>query len=178
MDPISVMQFKDDAYLMDFVATKQLLWRRTEKLDSFLGKAKEFDVIFYVGGFGPMFDIADNEISIKLIREFHEAGKYVVALCHGTAAVVNVKLADGSYFVAGEKVTGFSDSEEVDAKRPFDMPWHLQDALNKASGGHYEKAAQSWASHITDNPDKKLLMGQNPGSAKDLAELLLKKLSA
>jgi hypothetical protein len=55
MDPISVMQFKDDAYLMDFVATKQLLWRKTEKLDNFLGKAKEFDIIFYVGGFGRMF---------------------------------------------------------------------------------------------------------------------------
>jgi hypothetical protein len=57
MDPISVMQFKDDKYLMDFVATKQLLWRRTEKLDKFFGKAKDFDAIFYVGGFGRMFSV-------------------------------------------------------------------------------------------------------------------------
>jgi putative intracellular protease/amidase len=125
-----------------------------------------------------MMDLVDDKNSIKLIREFYEASLYVVAVCHGAAALVNVKLADGSYLIAGERVTGFSDAEEVVANRPQDMPFHLQDALNKSSGGHYEKSSEAWAPHVIVSSTKKLMTGQNPASAKGLAEELLKKLQA
>ena len=61
-----------------------------------------------------MFDIVESAVSIQLIREFHYAGKIVTALCHGAAAVLNVRLADGSLMVEGKRVTGFSNQEEID----------------------------------------------------------------
>jgi len=174
LDPVSVELWKDDVNAMEFKDTQQKLWMETQKLESFVGRAKEFAAILYVGGFGPMFDLVDNDVSTGLIREFHESGKVVVALCHGAAAVLNAKLADGSNFIQGLKVTGFSNQEEIEVDREKDMPFHLETALDKASGGHYEKAEKSWGPHVVVNPSKKLLMGQNPASAQPLAEAVLK----
>jgi len=125
-----------------------------------------------------MFDLVNDETSIKLLREFHDKSKYVVAVCHGSAALINVKLADGTNLIAGEKVTGFSDAEEVIANRPKDMPFHLEDSLNVASNGGYEKAAEAWAPKVLVSSTKKLMTGQNPASAHPLAIELLKKLQA
>jgi len=177
LDPMSVELFKDDAYCMEFAQTKGQLWLETQKLESFLGRATDFAAIFYVGGFGPMFDLVDNLASIKLIREFYDASRYVVALCHGTAALLNVTLADGSHLILRERVTGFSNQEEIDVDREKDMPFHLEDALNQASGGYYEKSGRAWNPHVIVSSTKRLLVGQNPASAKPLAIELLKKLS-
>ncbi|KAN0098252.1 ThiJ/PfpI family protein [Hyaloscypha variabilis] len=176
VDPVSIEQFKGDAYSVEFLNTKQELWEHTEKLETFLGKAKDFAAILYVGGFGPMFDLVDNEVSLKLIREFHEAGRVVSAVCHGSAALVNATLADGTKLIAGEGVTGFSNEEEVIARRPQDMPFSLEDALNEGSGGNYSKAKEPWAPHVVTSAlkTKKLLTGQNPASAKGFGEELLK----
>lgn len=123
-----------------------------------------------------MFDLVNNKVSLQLIREFHKSGRIVSAVCHGSAALVNATLADGTKLIAGEAVTGFSDEEEVIANRPQDMPFSLEDALNKASGGNYEKATAAWAPHVVTSAlkTKKLLTGQNPASAKGFAEELLK----
>jgi len=176
LDPVSVELFKNDDSCVEFANTKSDLWLNTEKLESFLGRANEFTAIFYVGGFGPMFDLVDNPTSISLIREFYDASKIVTFLCHGAAAALNVTLADGTKLIAGEKVTGFSNQEEIDVDREKDMPFHLQTYLDNASGGHYEKAAKAWDPHVVVSGTKKLLMGQNPASAKPLAEALLKKI--
>jgi putative intracellular protease/amidase len=171
VDPISVRLFKDDAYCQEFFKTKTDLWTSTPLLSSFLGRANEFDMIFIVGGFGPMYDLATDETSIQLIREFHDADKIIVALCHGSAALVNVKLADGSYLIAGQPVTGFSDLEEEQAIAnkiaPPGIPFGLQKALNEHSGGLYEKNPEAWSPHvIVASP--KLIFGQNPNSAHPL----------
>jgi putative intracellular protease/amidase len=123
-----------------------------------------------------MFDLVNNKVSLQLIREFHESGRIVSAVCHGSAALVNATLADGTKLIAGEAVTGFSNEEEVIANRPQDMPFSLEDALNNASGGKYEKATAAWAPHVVTSAlkTKKLLTGQNPASAKGFAEELLK----
>jgi hypothetical protein len=188
---------------VDFKNTKESLWMNTEKLDAFTGRAMEFDSIFVVGGFGrrsssislpllfhipqlfichsltnesiAMFDLVENHVSIQLILEFWNAGKIVVGLCHGAAAMLNVRIRDGGLLVEGKKVTGFSNQEEIDVDREKDMPFHLETALNKASGGHYEKSAKAWDPHVT--VDGKLLMGQNPASANPLAKELLKVLT-
>ena len=122
-----------------------------------------------------MYDLATDETSIKLIREFHDADRIIVALCHGVAALVNVKLADGTPLLDGKRVTGFSDEEEEQAYAnniaPPNMPFHLEQALDKASGGKYEKADQAWQSHVISDP--KLLLGQNPASAHDLGIAVL-----
>jgi len=174
-DPVSVELFKNDEVCVEFKNTKEELWMNTEKLDGFSGRAKEFDSIFIVGGFGPMFDLVENHVSIQLILEFWNAGKYVVGLCHGAAALLNVRIRDGGLLVEGKKVTGFSNQEEIDVDREKDMPFHLETALNKASGGHYEKAAKAWDPHVT--VDGNLLMGQNPASANPLAIEVLKVLT-
>lgn len=126
-----------------------------------------------------MYDLATNETSIRLIREFYDAGAIIVALCHGVAALVNVKLADGTPLLDGKRVTGFSDEEEEQAYAneiaPPNMPFHLQQALEKVSGGRYEKANLAWAPHVISSP--KLLLGQNPASAHDLGIALLKVLN-
>jgi putative intracellular protease/amidase len=139
---------------MEFAQTKQKLWLETQKLESFLGRAKDFTAILYVGGFGrrflmilflletqlmvglelAMFDLVDNPVSIKLIREFYEADRIAPAVCHGSAALLNATLADGSRLIAGEAVTGFSNAEEIAVDREKDMPFHLEDALDQASG--------------------------------------------
>ncbi|KAH8657197.1 putative parkinson disease 7 domain-containing protein 1 [Tricladium varicosporioides] len=178
LDPVSVQLFKDDAYCMEFAQTKEKLWTETEKLESFLGRAKEFTAILYVGGFGPMFDLVDNPVSTQLIREFYEADKMVSAVCHGSAALLKATLADGSLLVTGEKITGFSNAEEIAVDRQKDMPFHLETALDNASGGNYEKSEAAWAPHVIVSSTKKLLTGQNPASAQPLAVELLKKLKA
>ncbi|KAF7163928.1 hypothetical protein CNMCM6106_000700 [Aspergillus hiratsukae] len=103
---------KEDPECVAFVKEKSGVWKDTLKLESLLGKSSEFAGIFFVGGHGPMFDLANNATSHALIREFYENGKVVSAVCHGPAALVNVKLSGGSYLVAGQKVTGLSDAEE------------------------------------------------------------------
>lgn len=119
-----------------------------------------------------MYDLATDATTIQLIREFHDADRIIVGLCHGVAAFVNVKLADGSALLAGQRITGFSDEEEKQAyatnRAPPNMPFDLQQALDQASGGKYEKAAEAWAPHVIVAPSKKFLFGQNPASAHPL----------
>jgi putative intracellular protease/amidase len=127
-----------------------------------------------------MYDLATDPNSIQLIREFYDANRIIVALCHGSAALVNVKLADGTSLLTGQRVTGFSDTEEEQAYAnkivPPDMPFSLEKALDKASGGKYEKAAEAWSPHVIVEQSRKLLFGQNPNSAHPLGEELLKVL--
>lgn len=127
-----------------------------------------------------MYDLATDQNCIQLIREFHDANRIIVALCHGSAALVNVKLADGSPILANHRVTGFSNLEEEQAYGnkivPPGMPFSLEDALNKASDGKYEKASEAWSPHVIVEPSRKLLFGQNPNSARPLGEALLKVL--
>jgi putative intracellular protease/amidase len=125
-----------------------------------------------------MFDIASDHDSIALIREFWESGKIVSTVCHGSAALVNAKLSDGTYLVADTPVTGFANSEEDEANFSQYMPFMLETELNKVSGGKYEKAAVNWASYVTVAKEGRLLTGQNPGSARDLAKVILEKLNA
>ncbi|TVY14817.1 Glutamine amidotransferase-like class 1 domain-containing protein 1 [Lachnellula arida] len=173
--------FKDDAYCVEFLNTKQKIWTETEKLENYVGRAKEFAAILYIGGLGPMWDIAENATSIKLIREFYDAGLILATVCHGSIALANVKLDDGSYLIAGEKVTGFSNAEVASYNTNFDeipVPFHLEDALEKSSGGNYEQAAAPWEPKVIVSSTKKLITGENPASAKPLAVELLKLIKA
>jgi putative intracellular protease/amidase len=102
----------------------------------------------------------------------------VSTVCHGTAALVNAKLSNGSYLVADTPVTGFANSEEDEINFTQYMPFMIETEINKITGGKYEKAAVNWASHVTVAKEGRLLTGQNPGSARDLAEVILKKLNA
>ncbi|KAL9087759.1 MAG: hypothetical protein Q9165_006526 [Trypethelium subeluteriae] len=171
LDPASVEMFKDDVSV-NFLNTKQSVWKNTQRLDEFVGKAKEYDAIFYVGGHGPMFDLVDNSTSQQLIREFWEAGKVVSAVCHAPAVFVNVKLSDGSGLLQGKTVTGFSTAEETQVGLMEAVPFLPEDGLNKASGGKYVKAAEPWGEKVV--VDGKLISGQNPASATGVGEAIAK----
>ena len=121
-----------------------------------------------------MFDLAGYETSHALAREFYEAGKVVSAVCHGPAALVNVRLSNGTYLVAGQQVTGISDTEEKILKFSEDMPFLLETDLRK-HGAIYEKAEGPFGIKvITSGGNGKLVTGQNPPSAAVIGESIIR----
>ncbi|KAG4427074.1 hypothetical protein IFR05_017443, partial [Cadophora sp. M221] len=163
---------KGDEVSVKFLKENEKLWKETEKLESFVGRAAEFDAIFFVGGHGPMFDLATSTTSHKIINEFSSQNKVVSAVCHGPAALAYVKTASGSYLLDGHAVTGFSTSEEDAVQLTSVMPFILEDQLNTASGGKYEKAGSDWAANVVVSG--KIITGQNPASASGVGEAILK----
>ena len=172
LDPSSVEMFKDDKASTDFLNTKEAIWKSTEKLSKFVGRAQDFDAIFYVGGHGPMFDLATDQNSLQIIREFYEAGRIVSAVCHGPAVLVNAKLSNGKYLIDGALVTGFSNTEEEAVGLASAMPFSLEDELNKASGGKFVKADKDWGEKVVVAKGGKLITGQNPASAAGVGKAI------
>lgn len=140
----------------------------TVKLDSV--NAADFDTVFYPGGHGPLWDLAESPVSIKLIESFERAGKPIGFVCHAPGALRHVKAVNGEPLVKGRRVTGFSNSEEAAVGLTDVVPFLLEDDF-KALGGHYEKGAD-WQSFVLE--DGLLVTGQNPASSSDVAKALLK----
>ena len=135
-------------------------------------KADGYDAIFYPGGHGPLWDLAEDKHSIALIEAFYKAGKPVAAVCHAPGVLRHAKGADGQPLVKGKKVTGFTNSEEEAVQLTHVVPFLVEDEL-KAKGGIYSKGPD-WASYVMT--DGLLLTGQNPASSQAAAEALLAKL--
>ena len=131
-----------------------------------------FDAIFYPGGHGPLWDLAEDKVSIALIEAFYQAGKPVAAVCHAPGVLRHVRGADGQPLVKGKRVTGFTNSEEEAVQLTDVVPFLVEDVL-KANGGLYSKG-DDWASYVVT--DGLLLTGQNPASSEAVAEALLAKL--
>ncbi|WP_238946731.1 type 1 glutamine amidotransferase domain-containing protein [Seongchinamella unica] len=132
-----------------------------------------FDAVFYPGGHGPLWDLANNADSIGLIERFIAAGKPVAAVCHAPAVLVNARSADGQPLVKGRVVSGFSNSEEAAVGLSEVVPFLLEDKLQDL-GGHYS-AAPDWQPHAV--VDGKLVTGQNPASSEQVADHLLELLN-
>jgi putative intracellular protease/amidase len=128
-----------------------------------------FDAVFYPGGHGPLWDLAEDPVSIALIEKTIAAGKPVAAVCHAPGVLRHVKGADGKPLVAGKSVTGFSNSEEEAVGLTKVVPFLVEDML-QAEGGRYTKAAD-WQPHVAI--DGLLITGQNPASSEPVAEALL-----
>ncbi|SEK17339.1 MULTISPECIES: type 1 glutamine amidotransferase domain-containing protein [unclassified Variovorax] len=153
----------------DAQATAQLA--NTVRLDSV--SQGDFDTVFYPGGHGPLWDLAEDKHSITLIESFIAAGKYVALVCHAPGVLRHVKRYDGKPLVEGKNVTGFTNTEEDAVGLTNVVPFLVEDEL-KAKGGLYSKGAD-WASYVV--ADGLLITGQNPGSSAEAAELLLSKLA-
>ena len=134
-------------------------------------KAADFDTVFYPGGHGPLWDLAEDRVSISLIESFYNANKPVAAVCHAPAVLRNVKY-NGEPIVKGKRVTGFTNSEEEAVQLTRIVPFLVEDEL-KRLGGHYEKAAD-WQSFVIT--DGRLVTGQNPASSTAAAQALLELL--
>jgi putative intracellular protease/amidase len=174
LDPSSIEFSAKDAAAQAFLRDKKAVWEKTAKLSSFTGGrgADEFDAIFYVGGAGPMFDLARDPDSQRLVSEFAAKGKVVGAVCHGPAALAFVKGPDGKPLLDGKQVTGLSNEEEDQGKKTKWMPFPLEDKLREVSGGRYVKAAEPWGVKVV--VDGKIVTGQNPASAQATAEAIVK----
>lgn len=135
--------------------------------------AADYDALFYPGGHGPLWDLAEDRHSIALIEAFHAAGKPVGAVCHAPGVLRHTKGADGLPLVHGKRVTGFSNSEEAAVQLTDIVPFLVEDML-KANGGQYSKAAD-WISYVVS--DGNLLTGQNPASSEATAAAVLARLA-
>ena len=132
----------------------------------------DFDTVFYPGGHGPLWDLAEDKSSIALIESFVAAGKPVAFVCHAPGVLRHVQAADGQPLVKGKKVTGFTNSEEAGVELTDVVPFLVEDEL-KAKGGLYSKGPD-WGSYVVH--DGLLITGQNPASSTAAAELLLAQL--
>lgn len=134
----------------------------------------DFDTVFYPGGHGPLWDLAEDRHSIALIESFLAAGKPVALVCHAPGVLRHVKAPDGKPFVLGKKVTGFTNTEEAAVGLTDVVPFLVEDEL-KAKGATFSKAAD-WAVHVVT--DGLLITGQNPGSSESAAKALLERLDS
>lgn len=121
----------------------------------------DFDMIFYPGGHGPMWDLPDDQNSIRLIESFYNNGKIVSLMCHAPVALKNVKTPDGEWLIKGKRVTAFTNTEEEDAQLTHVVPFLLEDMLIER-GANFQKG-EDWKPFVTR--EGHLITGQNPASA-------------
>ncbi|MDR6093081.1 type 1 glutamine amidotransferase domain-containing protein [Stenotrophomonas sp. SORGH_AS_0321] len=143
----------------------------TVRLDSV--SQADFDTVFYPGGHGPLWDLAEDHDSISLIEAFIEAGKPVALVCHAPGVLRHVKAATGRPLVEGLQVTGFTNTEEEGVGLTQVVPFLVEDEL-KANGGQYSKGPD-WGSYVVR--DGLLITGQNPASSTEAAEVLITQLA-
>ncbi|MBN9928637.1 type 1 glutamine amidotransferase domain-containing protein [Pantoea agglomerans] len=149
----------------------QAVLASTVKLDTVDQAA--FDAVFYPGGHGPLWDLANDKHSISLIEQTLQAGKPVALVCHAPGVLRDVKNADGTPLVKGKKVTGFTNSEEEGVGLTEVVPFLVEDVL-KQNGGLYSRG-DDWQSYTVQ--DGLLITGQNPGSSAETAKVLLASLA-
>lgn len=149
----------------------QALLANTTKLASI--DAGDYDAVFYPGGHGPLWDLTNNSKSISLIENFIASNKPIAAVCHASAAFLNVKDASGEYIVKDKAVTGFSNSEEEAVELSKVVPFLLEDELIKR-GGKYSKG-DDWGVYTLQ--DGLVITGQNPASSALVAKQLLESLA-
>ncbi|MCP2029743.1 putative intracellular protease/amidase [Flavobacterium sp. HSC-32F16] len=133
----------------------------------------KYDAVFVPGGLAPMVDMPENELLKKVIKETYERNAVVGAVCHGPVSLLNVKLSNGTYLVNGKNITSFTDEEEK-GYAIADVPFLLETALTKQGAKFH--AAAVWSAHSI--ADGNLVTGQNPASAKGVAEKMITILEA
>jgi putative intracellular protease/amidase len=142
----------------------------TVKLDTI--EAADFDAIFYPGGHGPLWDLAEDQHSIRLIEQAYAAGKPVAVVCHAPGVLRHVHAPNGEALVKGKPVTGFTNTEEEAVQLTKVVPFLVEDML-KENGGTYSKVAD-WQPYVVTAGN--LITGQNPASSEPAAHELLKQL--
>jgi putative intracellular protease/amidase len=151
--------------------TAQLALSQTVKLADV--KSEDYDTIFYVGGHGPMWDLAESPVSIALLESFYNSGKVIALVCHSPGVLRHVTYK-GEPLVKGKHVTGFTNGEEAEVHLTKVVPFLVEDELMRL-GAIFEKVADWQPFSIVDG---RLVTGQNPASSTSAAQALLKLLGA
>lgn len=172
LDPKSVMPDSQTDATRRFNADReaQAVFANTKKLSDV--RASDFDAVFYPGGHGPLWDLAVDQNSVKLIESFLAQNKPVSAVCHAPIVLMNAKDKSGAYILADRNITGFSNSEEKAVGLTDAVPALVEDMLIKR-GAKYSKAAD-FIAHVCI--DGNLITGQNPASAEPVARQVLSML--
>jgi putative intracellular protease/amidase len=155
-DPINAAFWNDPALRSAIENT-----RKPAEID-----AREYAAIFYAGGHGTMWDLPDDQPLAELASRLYQNGGIVSAVCHGPAGLLNVKLSDGSYLIAGKEVAAFTNEEEKAAGMESVIPFSLADRL--AARGARHVSAPLWQSKVVVSG--RLITGQNPASATGVGE--------
>src|ERR1051326_2473619 len=140
---------------------------KTVRLDGV--RQEDYDTVFYPGGHGPMWDLAEDKHSIKLIESFIAAGKTIAVVCHSTGARRHVRSSDGRPLVEGKEVTGFTNGEEEAVGLTKVVPFLVEDEMLKLGAVFSKKA--DWEPHVVS--DGLLITGQNPHSSGPAANTLM-----
>jgi putative intracellular protease/amidase len=134
---------------------------------------EDYDAVFYPGGHGPLWDLANDQNSVALIETMYASGKPVAAVCHAPAVLCNAVSEDGSPLIEGKNITGFSNTEEDAVQLTDTVPFLLEDEL-KSKGANYTKADDWHPNAITAG---NLITGQNPQSSELVALAVLARIS-
>jgi putative intracellular protease/amidase len=173
IDPASDLPDKQTTAMTRFKKdeTAQKAFANTARLADV--KAEDFDTVFYSGGHGPMWDLAESPVSIALLESFYNSGKPIALVCHSSGALRHVKYK-GEPLVKGKHVTGFTNGEEEDVKLTKVVPFLVEDELLRL-GAIFEKVRNWQPFSITDG---RLITGQNPASSTSAARTLMKQMTA
>lgn len=169
LDPVSNQPDAqtDDTRRFEADADATAALANTVRLDSVA--ADGFDAVFYPGGHGPLWDLAEDKDSARLIESTLRSGKPVTLVCHAPGVLRHTTNADGTPLVQGKKVTGFSNTEEAGVQLTDVVPFLVEDELAKL-GGRYSKS-EDWQPYVVR--DGLLITGQNPASSAPAADALI-----
>jgi putative intracellular protease/amidase len=164
----------DDPVQQEFLADERVAAQLADTRTPADVDPADYDVIFYAGGHGTMWDFPDDTRLATLARDVYEAGGVVAAVCHGPAGLVDVTLSDGTHLVEGRRVSAFTNEEEAAVGLTDVVPFLLQTRLEERGAKH--SGAPNFAAHVVR--DGRLVTGQNPASAAGVAEAALEALRA
>lgn len=168
MDGVDLNDAANRAFLEDPDVARKLDKTRTPAQVN----ANDYDAILFVGGHGTMWDFPDNSALARLAATIYDDGGVVGAVCHGPAALVNLKLANGQYLVKGKRVAAFTDDEERAVKLDAVVPFLLATMLRERGATHV--AAPNWRANVV--ADGRLVTGQNPASAEGVGKEMVRVL--
>jgi putative intracellular protease/amidase len=169
---LDALNLADDPQNLSFLTGKG--WAAMQKAGKLADvEVSAYDAIFIPGGLAPMVDMPEHPLLKKVIRETYERQAVVGAVCHGPVSLLNVKLSDGTFLVNGKNIASFTNEEEENYAKG-DVPFFLETALTKQ--GAIFHAASPWSANSI--ADGRLVTGQNPASAKGVAQKMIQLLAA
>ncbi len=172
LDPKSEQEMFQTDFTRRFMKDKEAQARLAKTVKLSTVNQADFDAVFYSGGYGPIWDLAEDKYSIALIEDFYKNDKPIASVCHAPAIFKNTKDANGDPLVKGKKMTAYSNSEEEAVQFTSLVPFSVQEMLVE-NGAFYSKGP-NWYPYLQE--DGLLISGQNPASAELVAGALLKRL--
>lgn len=171
MAPLDALAFKEpDAYHQKFLNDAELMAKVMRTIPIASIDPADYDAVLYSGGSGPMWDFTNNQHIQRISMALYENNGIVSAICHGNAALINIKLADGKHLIEGKNVAAFTNEEEETLGQTDIVPFSLQDTLIERGANHVH--GKAWGENVV--VDGRLMTGQNPASGQKLAQEIIK----